>query len=89
MPDHHSANSADLLVKRHATWGMPDKCGGSLTRFILPTLGRLAVPEITRAYVAKFHHDLRHIPYQAEPLPRSDLEDVCAGRDVTRWTESA
>jgi integrase len=38
---------------------------GNLRRFILPVLGRLAVPEITRADVAKFHHDLRHIPYQA------------------------
>jgi integrase len=38
---------------------------GNLKRFILPALGRLAVPEITRADVAKFHHDLRHIPYQA------------------------
>jgi integrase len=38
---------------------------GTLKRFILPALGRLAVPEITRADVAKFHHDLRHIPYQA------------------------
>ena len=37
----------------------------TLKRFILPALGRLAVPEITRADVAKFHHDLRHIPYQA------------------------
>ena len=38
---------------------------GNLKRFIIPALGRLAVPEITRADVAKFHHDLRHIPYQA------------------------
>lgn len=38
---------------------------GTLKRFILPALGCLAVPEITRADVAKFHHDLRHIPYQA------------------------
>ncbi len=38
---------------------------GNLRRFILPALGRFAVPEITRADVAKFHHDLRHIPYQA------------------------
>jgi len=37
----------------------------NLKRFILPALGRLAVPEITRADVAKFHYDLRHIPYQA------------------------
>jgi integrase len=38
---------------------------GNLKRFILPVLGRLAVTEVTRADVAKFHHDLRHIPYQA------------------------
>jgi len=37
----------------------------NLERFILPALGRLTVTNITRADVAKFHHDLRHIPYQA------------------------
>jgi integrase len=37
----------------------------NLRRFILPALGRLTVTDITRADVAKFHHDLRHIPYQA------------------------
>jgi integrase len=37
----------------------------NLDRFILPALGRLRVEEVTRADVAKFHHDLRHIPYQA------------------------
>ena len=37
----------------------------NLRRFILPALGRLSVTEVTRADVAKFHHDLRHIPYQA------------------------
>lgn len=37
----------------------------NLERFILPALGRLTVMDITRADVAKFHHDLRHIPYQA------------------------
>ena len=37
----------------------------NLERFILPALGRLSVTEVTRADVAKFHHDLRHIPYQA------------------------
>ena len=37
----------------------------NLRRFILPALGRLLVTEVTRADVAKFHHDLRHIPYQA------------------------
>lgn len=35
----------------------------NLERFILPALGRLTVTDITRADVAKFHHDLRHIPY--------------------------
>lgn len=37
----------------------------NLRRFILPALGQLSVTEVTRADVAKFHHDLRHIPYQA------------------------
>jgi integrase len=37
----------------------------NLERFILPALGRLTVTGITRADVAKFHHDMRHIPYQA------------------------
>ena len=37
----------------------------NLQRFILPALGQLTVIGITRADVAKFHHDLRHIPYQA------------------------
>jgi integrase len=37
----------------------------NLRRFILPALGRLRVTEVSRADVAKFHHDLRHIPYQA------------------------
>ena len=37
----------------------------NLERFILPALGPLTVTGITRADMAKFHHDLRHIPYQA------------------------
>ncbi|WP_445809823.1 integrase arm-type DNA-binding domain-containing protein [Yoonia sp.] len=37
----------------------------NLQRFILPALGQLTVTGVTRADVAKFHHDLRHIPYQA------------------------
>jgi len=37
----------------------------NLRRFILPALGRHKVLEVTRADVARFHHDLRHIPYQA------------------------
>jgi len=34
-------------------------------RYILPTLGKLAIADVTRADVARLHHDLRHIPYQA------------------------
>ncbi len=34
----------------------------NVKRFILPALGQLTVTGITRADVAKFHHDLRHIP---------------------------
>jgi integrase len=37
----------------------------NLRRFILPALCQLTVTGITRADVAKFHHDMRHIPYQA------------------------
>lgn len=37
----------------------------NLQRFILPALGQLTITGITRADVAKFHHDLLHIPYQA------------------------
>ncbi len=37
----------------------------NLRRFIRPAIGRLKVIEVTRADIARFHHDLRHIPYQA------------------------
>ncbi|MDP1667575.1 site-specific integrase [Phaeovulum sp.] len=37
----------------------------NLRRFILPALGQLTVIGVTRADVAKFHHDLRRVPYQA------------------------
>jgi len=37
----------------------------NLRRFILPAIGSLKVVEVARADIAKFHHDLRHIPYQA------------------------
>lgn len=36
-----------------------------LVRTILPALGRHCVTEVTRADVAKLHHDQRHIPYEA------------------------
>jgi integrase len=36
-----------------------------LDKTILPALGRLRVIEVTRADIAKLHHDQRHIPYEA------------------------
>lgn len=36
-----------------------------LERVIIPALGRHRVTEVTRADIAKIHHDLRHIPYDA------------------------
>jgi integrase len=36
-----------------------------LERTILPALGSLRVTEVTRADIAKLHHDQRHIPYEA------------------------
>jgi integrase len=37
----------------------------SLERFVLPVLGRLRVTEVNRADIAKLHHDMRDIPYDA------------------------
>lgn len=37
----------------------------SLEKFILPKLGAMLVTQVTRADIASFHHDLRHVPYQA------------------------
>jgi len=36
-----------------------------IERVILPALGRHRVTEVTRADIAKLHHDMRHIPYDA------------------------
>lgn len=36
-----------------------------LERFVLPTLGHYRVNQVTRPDIAKFHHDLRHTPYDA------------------------
>lgn len=36
-----------------------------LERVIVPALGRHRVTEVTRADIAKIHHELRHIPYDA------------------------
>jgi integrase len=37
----------------------------NLRRFILPAIGRLKVADATKADIARLHHELRHIPYQA------------------------
>ena len=37
----------------------------SLRRHILPAIGKLRTTDVTRADVAKLHHDLRDIPYQS------------------------
>ena len=37
----------------------------SLRRHILPAIGKLRVTDVTRADVAKLHHDLRDTPYQS------------------------
>ncbi len=37
----------------------------NLRRFILPAIGKLRVADVTRADIARFHHKLRGIPYQA------------------------
>jgi integrase len=37
----------------------------NLRRFILPVIGRLKVADVTKADIARLHHELRRIPYQA------------------------
>ncbi len=37
----------------------------NLDLFILPAIGHLRVIDVTRADIAKYHHDWRHRPYQA------------------------
>ncbi len=37
----------------------------NLDLFILPVIGHLRVIDVTRADIAKYHHDWRHRPYQA------------------------
>jgi integrase len=37
----------------------------NLRRFILPAIGRLKVVDVTKADIARLHHELRHILYQA------------------------
>ncbi len=37
----------------------------NLELFILPAIGHLRIVDVTRADIAKYHHDWRHRPYQA------------------------
>jgi integrase len=37
----------------------------NLQLFILPAIGQLRIVDVTRADIAKYHHDWRHRPYQA------------------------
>jgi integrase len=37
----------------------------NLRRFILPAIGRLKVADVSKTDIARLHHELRHIPYQA------------------------
>ena len=37
----------------------------NLRRFILPAIGRLKVADVSKADIARLHHELRRIPYQA------------------------
>lgn len=74
------AELGDRFDKEHIALRVKESTGKeyrrNLKRFILPALGRFRVNEVTRADVAKFHHDLRHIPYQANPVPGDHLKDV-------------
>jgi integrase len=60
---------AERFDKEHIAVHLKESTAGeyrrNVTRFILPVLGRHRIADVTRADVAKFHHDLRHIPYQA------------------------
>ena len=37
----------------------------SLKKFILPFFGSRPIAEVSREEVARFHHNYRHVPYQA------------------------
>jgi integrase len=60
---------ADRFDREHVAVRVKDSSAKGyrrlLDRTILPALGRLRVTEVTRADVAKLHHDQRHIPYEA------------------------
>lgn len=63
------AELAERFDEEHITVRLkPSTQGGHrlfLRRFIVPALGKLRVADVTRADIARFHHKLRHTPYQA------------------------
>jgi integrase len=60
---------ADRFDKEHVSLRIKESTAKGYRRLlqltILPALGRHRVTEVTRADIAKLHHDLRHIPYEA------------------------
>lgn len=60
---------ADRFDKEHIALRLkPSPAKGyrrMLERFVIPVLGNHRVNEVTRADIAKLHHDLRHIAYDA------------------------
>ena len=61
LTDRFEKEHVAIRVKESTAKGY----GRMLERVIVPALGRHRVTEVTRADVAKIHHDLRHIPYDA------------------------
>jgi Arm DNA-binding domain/Phage integrase, N-terminal SAM-like domain len=63
------AELADRFDTEHIALRLKESTAKSyrrmLDRVIIPALGRHRVTEVTRADIAKLHHDMRHIPYDA------------------------
>jgi len=63
------AELADRFDKEHVALRVKESTAKGyrrlLARTIIPALGRHRATEVTRADIAKLHHDLRHIPYEA------------------------
>ena len=52
-------------VRQHCKPRTAEEYRRAVERFISPALGRRRITELTRADVARFHHELRSCPYQA------------------------
>lgn len=61
LADRFEKEHIDLRLKPSTAKGYKRM----LERFVIPALGNQRVTEVTRADVAKLHHDLRHIAYDA------------------------